>query len=161
MKTAILYATRTGTTKKCAEYLCNALGGAELFDLKTSRCDLSKYDTVIIGGGVRIGRIAKPASKFLVQNKDALLGKKLGLFLCAGFMDEENIKKQIELNFPPELLSHASAAACLGGEICVENLKGIDKMMVNMIAKSGGGLADVKLDYAAADRFAQKMKEAQ
>lgn len=159
MKTAILYATRTGAAKKCAEYLSKALGGADLFDLKSQRCDLTKYDTVIIGGGVRIGRVAKPAAKFLSQNKDGLLKKKLGLFLCAGFTDEENVKKQMELNFSPELLRHACAKACFGGEICAANLKGLDKMLVNMIAKSGGGLADVKIDYSAADRFAQELIE--
>lgn len=159
MKAAILYATRTGTAKKCAEYLCKALGTADLFDLKTDRCDLSKYDTVIIGGGVRIGRVPKPAAKFLAQNKEALLQKKLGLFLCAGFTDEENGKKQLEQNFPTELLRHACAVACFGGEICMDRLKGLDKMMVNMIAKSGGGLADVTIDYAAADRFAQQLSE--
>jgi menaquinone-dependent protoporphyrinogen oxidase len=48
MKTLIAYATKTGTTEKCAKMLAEKLGSADLFNLSNGTPDLSKYDMVII-----------------------------------------------------------------------------------------------------------------
>ncbi|HCO69826.1 MAG TPA: flavodoxin, partial [Mesotoga infera] len=56
MKTAVIYATRSGTAEKCSEKLSEMLAGesAIINITKDSSPDLSGYDAVIVGTSIRI-----------------------------------------------------------------------------------------------------------
>ena len=60
MKAAIVYATKYGCTKKCAEMLKTYLNGeADILSAKSDKISLAQYDTVFIGGSVYMGKIQK------------------------------------------------------------------------------------------------------
>ena len=88
MKTLIAYASKTGTAEKCARMLAERIPDATLCDLCKEKPDPSAYDQVIVGGGVRMGALHVDARQYLDGCKPILLQKRLGLFLCAGFVEK-------------------------------------------------------------------------
>ena len=70
MRTAIIYCSKTGNTKKVAEYIASKIG-AEIITADAS-VDASRYDKVIIGTGVFAGKLPKAMNEFIDANKGKL-----------------------------------------------------------------------------------------
>ena len=82
MKTAIVYATKYGCTKECAEILKTYLHGeVNILSAKADKINLSQYDAVFIGGSVYMGKIQKEITQFCKRNLKQLLHTKIGLFV--------------------------------------------------------------------------------
>ena len=83
MRTLIVYGTKYGCTRKCAELLKERLSGEVcLQNAKSYRGSLKEYDAVFIGGSVYMGKIRGEVSHFCRQHSKELLKKRLGLFAC-------------------------------------------------------------------------------
>ena len=76
MKTIVVYRSKTGYTKKYAQWIAEELN----CDIKenASLSDIMGYDTVICGGGMYIGSMN--GIKLITGNLEKLSGKKLILF---------------------------------------------------------------------------------
>lgn len=135
MKTAIIYVSKTGTTRKCAEKLLEAFKEVTLIDLSTQSCEnLNTYDRIIIGSPIRIGMFDKKIKLFITTNTEVLITKKVAYFICCGF--SENIKQYFETNIPKELLDSAVLYDSFGGELDITKQKGFDKFIVHMVTKN-------------------------
>lgn len=156
MSTVIIYSTRHGATKKCAELLKFKLFGAEIIDLKENpNFDFSSYDTVIIGGSVNAGRVKGSLKKFCEKNKEELLKKKLGLFICC--MAEGNeAELEIKNNFPPELYEKAVAKDYFGGIFDFTKMNFIERFIIGKVAKVKESVFKIKEDRIT--MFAEKFK---
>ncbi len=90
MGKAIIYATGfTKHTKAVADYMAGQLK-ADVFNLKQiTKIDVSGYDTIIFGTGIHAGHPYKPLVQFIENNKDALAGKDLHLFIECAFNGEK------------------------------------------------------------------------
>ena len=93
MTTLIVYASLTGNTKAVAEYIAQKTGGVAV-DIKKAPKDLGPYDTVIFGSRVHAGGTSKPMQKYIGENYDVLLEKRVAFYLCCMFTDEK-AKKQL------------------------------------------------------------------
>ncbi|MFA6710705.1 MAG: flavodoxin domain-containing protein [Candidatus Methanomethylophilaceae archaeon] len=91
MATAVIYASKTGSTEKAAEYIASKINGTAI-NVK-QKIDPTKYDRIIIGSGVYGGKPAKAISEFVRNNKTALTTA--SLFLCCMF-DKEKGDRQLE-----------------------------------------------------------------
>ena len=81
----VIHESKYGYTKRYAEWLGEALS-CPVFERKTFRPrDLSRYETVIYGGGIYAGGIS--GIQFLRRNGMLLSGKKVLLFTC-GLADQ-------------------------------------------------------------------------
>ncbi len=134
--TAIIFATNYGTTEKVAEYLAENIVRSKptIFNVKdVSEIDLSKFDTVILGGSVYLGDIQKEMSDFCAKYTKELLEKKLGLFLCG--IEPEMVRQDEELKmaYPKALYNHAQATAFVGGEIHMELLNPSQKFITQTL----------------------------
>ena len=71
MKTLIAYASKTGTSKKCAELLGQALPDSELCDLTKEKRDPASFDAVVIAGvlGVMAAELAGEITERIVRGK--------------------------------------------------------------------------------------------
>ena len=59
MKTAVIYNSQTGFTKKYAEWISEATG-ADCFEIGTAKKqDFDRYDAIVFGGWACAGRISK------------------------------------------------------------------------------------------------------
>lgn len=146
MKILIAYATKHGFTKTCAHALAEKLNGeADICDLGNTKPDISKYDTVIIGGSVYMGKIRKPVRRFCENNLNELRGKGLGFFIC-GIAGDEDAEKQISSSFPEDLLGHAIAKEFFGGELAPEKHGPIMRKLVKSIQEKNPVKAGMRID---------------
>jgi menaquinone-dependent protoporphyrinogen oxidase len=94
MKALVVYGTRWGTAAEIAEEIARVIKeeGIEV-DLADARkikgCDVSPYDLVVVGSGIKMGKWTKKSLKFLKDNKSALKDKKVALFVSCGAANEE------------------------------------------------------------------------
>lgn len=137
MKTLIAYASKYGTTEKCAKDLATKLDGeVDFLDLKIStNTDLNEYEKVIVGGSINAGRIQPQTRKFIAQYQEALKEKKLGLFICCGAEGDEALRELNE-NYPKELLDIAVAKNFFGGEIKLSAMPGVVRFIVKKMSKT-------------------------
>jgi menaquinone-dependent protoporphyrinogen oxidase len=168
MNTLIVYATKHGTAGKCASVLSKKLSGTVgLHHLKAGdSLDLTKYDRVIIGGSIYVGRIQNEISTFCAQNLNELKGKKLGLFICCMF--KNSAEAEFNSSFPEELLNSAAAKECFGGELRFSDMSFGERLMTKMVsktmAKNDESLSGIdmkkdvsRIDDKSIDRFADMM----
>lgn len=89
MKALVVYGTRYGTATGIAEEIRRVLvkEGVEV-DLKDARklenYDITPYELVIVGSGIKMGKWTKGALKFLKNNKENIKDKKVALFVTCG-----------------------------------------------------------------------------
>ena len=162
MKTLIAYASKTGASEKCARMLAERIPDSTLCDLCREKPDPNAYEQVIVGGGVRMGALHVDARQYLDGCKPVLLKKRLGLFLCAGFVEKAG--EIFANNVDPELRAHAVACECFGGEIDMGKLHGFDRLITKMALRSfkdaEGRAAMPRLLPERVEAFAAKFAEA-
>jgi menaquinone-dependent protoporphyrinogen IX oxidase len=86
-KTLVAYVTKGGATGEAAELIAETL--REKFSLEVDVVDLKKqkhpdiapYDNVVVGGGVRGGKVYDEAVAFVKQDFG---GKRVAVFTCSG-----------------------------------------------------------------------------
>lgn len=83
MKVLIAYATKTGTTQKAAEGIADVFKNhGWTIELSTAKKvkDISQFDAVVIGGGIRAGSWLAEASGFVRRFQKELIKKKTAFF---------------------------------------------------------------------------------
>lgn len=133
MKILIAYASKSGTTKNAAELLGAHFSAHEVTyaDLAVDAPRVEDHDVVVIGSYVRAGKIAKSAAEFLKKNRESILARPFGLYLCCNFSDKA--LDYFKANFDEELWQKAASAKDFGGEICLERQKGMDKLIMKIV----------------------------
>jgi menaquinone-dependent protoporphyrinogen oxidase len=152
MKTAIIYASKHGTTQKVAEIIQSKLPNdeVELFNLaEKPSVEFRKYDRILIGSSVYAGSIQPKARKFVAQNMIDLLQKDVALFVCCMFFDKAY--EQIEKGFPEALRQHARSIKHLGGEFRFDEMNSIERFLVKKIAGASESVS--KIDLKGIDDF--------
>ena len=87
-KTLIVYQTKGGATEEAARKIAETLRSkfqfeVDLVDLKEQKpLELAQYQNVIVGGGVRAGRVYGKALKFLEND---FTGKKVAFFVSSSW----------------------------------------------------------------------------
>lgn len=157
MSTLIVYMTHHGTTRKVVERLAEGFGPDRTTVVNLERNnspDLTDFQSIIIGGSIHMGQIQSGVKRFCEVNKDQLLIKQLGLFMC--FMNRELGQEEFANAYPEELRNHAKAHGLFGGELLFEKMNFIEKFIVKMVSQESGSRSE--LDYNAMDKFIQEFK---
>lgn len=156
MKTLIAYCTTHGCTETVAHELKQLLGqDVVLCNLKRNKApELTSFDRVIVGGSIHAGKIQKKIKAFCQQHSTSLKNKELGLFICC--MDEgEEAQIHLKNAYSEELLEHAKATACLGGEFNFEKMNFLEKFIVRKVTKVNHSTS--KMDKQAIQKFSNRM----
>ena len=132
MKALIVYGTRYGTAAEIAEEIGKVMEneGAEV-DLVDSRdlkdCNISPYDLVVVGSGIKIGKWTNGSLKFLQNNRSILSGKKVALFVTCGAANDEKTRAEGQEKYLDEValkyLSGKPVAMGLFGSVYDPNAK--------------------------------------
>lgn len=127
--TLIAYVTKGKATEEAAELIGRVLRDVfglsiELVNLKGSSPSIEDYSNVIIGAGVRMGRVYKRALKFMEKD---FSGKNVAVFLSSleggdEKSHEEAIEKYIEKEVKTRLNVKPVAAEMFGGRIKIFGL---------------------------------------
>ncbi len=158
MTTAIIYATTHGTTEKVALRMQHLLGDQNslMINLKNIKnVDLKQYDKIIIGGSIHAGMLQKSVKGFINKNKDELLQKPLGLFICG--MNVPEYQAQIERAFPESLRKHAKSVKVAGGEFLFDKMNLFQKIIVRKI--SGIKESVSKIDDKKIEEFIKEFND--
>jgi menaquinone-dependent protoporphyrinogen oxidase len=158
MKTLIVYASRHGCTEKCTIKLEDKLAGTvERVNLKSGqRVNLTGYDTVVIGSPIYAGQIPKEVKHFCEEHQKALLGSKLGLFICCGY-EGDKAQEQFDQAFSKDLRDHASAKGLFGGEFSLEKMNFFERFAVKKAAKVTRSISNIHEE--AIRKFADEIQE--
>ncbi|MBO4978971.1 MAG: hypothetical protein J6D16_01040 [Clostridia bacterium] len=133
MNILIAYASKSGTTEDAAKMLGGHFSAHNVSyaDLMAESPHVEDYDVIVVGSYVRAGKIAKDAAAFLQKNREAILARPFGLYLCCNFTDKA--LDYFKSNFDEELWQGAASAMCFGGEIRLERQKGMDKLIMRIV----------------------------
>ena len=131
MKTIICYATKSGAARECAELLTERITDSSVCDLSKETPDIETADIIIIGSGVRIGKVYKHARKFIEKNLDKLLTKKTAVYLCNG--EPGTYDQTVEKNIPEELRSHSLCVTSFGGKAPFSSPKNHDWILMDNV----------------------------
>jgi menaquinone-dependent protoporphyrinogen oxidase len=156
MSTLIVYITTHGCTEKAAQMLKEQLkDDVTIVNLKkSSRPDLSSFDTIIIGGSIHAGRIQGRVKRFCQAHLDTLKQKRLGLFLCC--MEEgDTAQKQFDEAFPAELRTHAAVTGLFGGEFDFDKMSFFYRAIIKKMAGTTENVSKIKKDNI--HQFAAKL----
>ncbi len=139
MKTLILYASKTGTTKRCAALLAANLGAESctLCDIFSGEPNLADFDCAAIGSYLRMGVIDKKVAAFIKKNRERLFAMPFGVFFCGCL--EDKVSDAIVKNFDEGVLEHALCVECFGGVPAPEKQSGAAKLILKMMLKAANG----------------------
>lgn len=100
--TVVIYKSKYGSTKRYAGWIALRLD-ADLYEVgDISSNDLNRYDTIIYGGGIYLGKIN--GFKFIEKNIDRIKNKNILVFTVGMESTNEHLVKSIiEKNFNDEL----------------------------------------------------------
>jgi menaquinone-dependent protoporphyrinogen oxidase len=153
VKILILYATKNGATRECAEMLAGKLERRHEVTVVSARdADTlpspTDFDVAVIGSSVRMGGINKKIKKYIKANADALSEMHTAVFLCCGNAD--NFDEYVALSLPKKL-KFSLGAHYFGGELKPEKLHGLDKLIVKMVRSS---IHDKNFENSSLDQIA-------
>ena len=157
MRTAIVFMSKHGTTGKVVNIISEHLihQDYEVFNLRNTKTpDISKFDFVIIGGSIHIGKVQNNVKQFCINNIDTLLTKKVGLFLCCMEVGEK-ATEQFNNAFPAELRQHAFYTGLMGGECLIDKMNFFERSLVRMVI--GGPEKYPKLNEKAINTLLQEL----
>lgn len=135
MNTIIIYSSKYGCTKDCANILKNKLSdNVTIVDINNNnKIELSKFDKIIIGSSIYVGSVSKKIQVLCNDNVELLNKKQVGIFLCCGFSEQAD--KYLKSNFPSSLLESANAIGIFGSEARLEKRKFLDKLINEAVSK--------------------------
>lgn len=146
MKTAIIYASKHGTTSFVAQKIKDLLIEDEvvLFNLDNQdRIELCHFDRILIGSPMYSGTSLPVVRKFIEQNLLVLLQKEVGIFVCGMFSDKAD--KQISKGFPELLRNHARSIKNMGGEYRFEDMNYIERLVVKKISGATYSVSEINV----------------
>lgn len=134
MKTAVVYTSQTGFTKRYAQWIAEAAGADCLTLSEAKKKDMDAYEAIVYGGWACAGSISK--IEWFKGNIDKWSGKRLIVF-CVGGSPIENpeIGKFLKQNFKEDDLKKVSLFYCPGG-FDYEKMSPPSKLMMKMFIKA-------------------------
>ncbi|MGO9412289.1 MAG: flavodoxin domain-containing protein [Spirochaetia bacterium] len=134
MRVLIAYRSRYGATQSCAQFLADRVSAETvLHDLRLpGRPSPADFDVILVGGSIYGGKIQREIGSFCDQERERLLSKKVGLFICS-FYDGERGMAELQGSFPPWLSAHAFARELFGGKLSVGKLSVLDRFLAKAV----------------------------
>lgn len=143
MNSIILYESKKGCTKKCADYVKKEHQVDEMYRLNDFNGNIEDYDHIILMTPTYIGQINKKMKEFLSKYQKALLEKKLTIVIIG--MNVKEYDKMLELNLSKDILDHAEVVYG-GGAYYFEKLNFFQKAIIKKVAGVSKSLEDIKYD---------------
>ncbi|MBP6887120.1 MAG: hypothetical protein KBC20_03565 [Oscillospiraceae bacterium] len=133
IKTIIIYATKTGTVKRCAALLAARLGAenTDMFDIANGEPDYTGYDTVVFGTPVRMGMIDARIRRMIQKCAADLRERRYAAFTCNCLLTKAS--DAFIRNFSEDFMEHALCMDTFGGEFDVAKQRGGGKLLLKIM----------------------------
>jgi len=129
MKSIILYESKAGCTKKCADYILKS-HEADLGLISFFREDLNNYENIVLMTPVYMGKVNKKFKELLTRKKDLLLTKRVIIVIIG--MNHEAFDSMVKQNIDKEMREHAEIIYG-GGAYNLEKLNFIDRRILKSV----------------------------
>ena len=148
MKNIVIYSTKHGFVKECVGTLKSMLKNeTEVIDIASKpKLDIDRYDCIILGGSIYMGRIQKKLTKFIEKNIEKLLTKKVALFICTGEKDEKKAREFLKSSFSERLYNKAISKEVFGGEFKLEKLTSLERFVIVKLIGITEGFTNLNKD---------------
>jgi menaquinone-dependent protoporphyrinogen oxidase len=152
MSILILYNSKHGAVKEVVSMMKNISG--EQIDIREldshiSGSDIEKYDSLIVGGSIHMGKVQKRIIRFCKNYSHFFKEKKSGIFLCT-LTDPKEAEHYIEENFPADVIKACQAIGLFGGAIHFEKMNFLEKAMMKKITHQDQSFSKIDTDRIAA-----------
>jgi menaquinone-dependent protoporphyrinogen oxidase len=133
-KTLIAYETKGGATEEAARKIADVLRSkyqleVDLVDLKEQKVpDLSQYRNLVVGGGVRGGRVYSKALKFL---KNDFSGKRVAFFVSSSWAGTPGSYENAKAKFVENILAKYPNIEAVSTEAFGGRIKILGKLMLD------------------------------
>lgn len=135
-KTLVAYETKGGATEEAARKIADLLRtkfqlDVDLVDLKVQKVtDCTQYQNIIVGSGVRAGKLYGKALKCLEND---YFGKRVAFFVCAGGAGDEKTYQKSKAQYAEDTLAKFPKIApvgveAFGGRMTILGRKVIDNL---------------------------------
>lgn len=131
MREIIVYCSKTGFTKRYAQWLQESLGCSCIPWEEVQTVDLGSYDTVIFASWIHAGKIQR-LSWFLSQPLKA--ASKIVLVTGAAAPDNQETRRTLEANFK-DCQQEEYKAFYLQSGLCYEKMGWKDRLMMKAFSK--------------------------
>lgn len=134
MKTIVIYNSKTGFTKRYAQWIAEAAGADCLELAAAKKKSLTAYDAIIFGGWACAGSISK--FSWFKNNINKWEDKKLIVFCVGGSpIDNPEVGKFLKQTFHNPELKKVAAFYCPGG-FNYEKMSASSKLMMKMFVNA-------------------------
>ena len=132
MSTLVIYSSKHGTTRKCAETIANRIK-SNLIDCTSKQIDFKDYSEIILCTPIYFGSISASLKKFIKKHKDRLSGcYSLKVYTC-GLGGIESAQTAVNSFFSK--LDWTISHEHLGGEIVWESLSFLERLIIKAVLK--------------------------
>ncbi len=133
MSGIIIYQSKYGATKRYAGWLSEETGFGCIETKKADIKEVTKYDTIVLGGGIYAMGIA--GLSFIKKNIGKLYGKKIAVFCCGASPYDESAIQQIKDHNLKDQLSGIPLFYCRGSWN-MDSMSFKDRTLCNMLRKA-------------------------
>jgi len=157
MRTLIVYTSKYGFTENVAKILGDHIEG----DVAIHKCDkdysvdLTKFENVIVGSSLYVGKPNNAVLDFCEKYQRLLMSKRLGFFVT-GTTGKEAVEA-LRLNFPEDMVKKSEAIGCFGYALNFEKMRFFDRLVTRIVLKKDQ--SEVEIDSEAIEMFAQKFNK--
>lgn len=155
MKKIIVYKTKYGSTKSCAEKISKNINCDMISVEDAKKINLNDYDMIIIGTYIKMGMVPKEIIKFMKLNLKYLKTKKISIFIL-GIASSSDMIKLFEKKIPVDIKNNVTTIEHFGGLLDIPNPGFIEKAVVNKIEEEG---KKFQLNDIIIDKFIEKLKD--
>lgn len=142
MKTLVVYSSKYGATRFCAECITKGVRGeVRLINLREETpSTIDEYDKIIIGSPIYAGMLRKEIKKFYEAYQETLMGKKVAVFLSC--MDGEKTDEYLKGAFSETFIKKLIAKGNCGGAFYFKKMNFLERFIIKKINESKRGLEE-------------------
>lgn len=130
---AIVYASKYGFTEICTKKLIEQLTvRVDVFNISENKPDLSKYDTIILGGPIHNGKFYKPLHRYIQEHISELSTKRIACFITC--LDIARIDDYFKTALPEILYESLFVKACFGGALYFDKLHPFEREVIKELS---------------------------
>lgn len=135
MKILIAFSTEYGTAENCANKIKRSIDiQCDTINLALNKFpNIDPYDVIVLGGSIHMKKIDRAMKRFIRRNFNLLKKKNLLLYLCC--LEKKKFKEYLEESFGKELVDLSMGAFCFGGEIDINRLSRVHKLVLEKIGQ--------------------------
>jgi menaquinone-dependent protoporphyrinogen IX oxidase len=129
MKAAIFFTGTYGSTAQYVKWISEATG-FPIFDLRKTQPDPEKYELLILGSSVFVGKLT--ISKWVHRNQAKLANKRIILFSVSGTAPgHPELQKYLEASLPPDIIQQMEYVP-LWGRLDIKQLKWYTRLLLKI-----------------------------